>query len=191
MKSVCLRVAAVCGALCLAGCALVSGGTEGGFSSGAAFALSETAAGPIDQDTPYSKATLESLFPNFRFDTVRTVTDGHVSTLLAGFDEDGFQAIQVEARPDRKRIASVQVVGPAVNGPNGEEIGMSYQEAGGRRMSCKAGTGQWTGLATCARTGSHIAYIFAPDQYLGPSGKLPPPEDLRQARLVRMVWSAS
>lgn len=155
-----------------------------------AFTVTENAAGPITADTRYSSETLQQLFPSFRFDTVRTMTNGRVANLLAGFDAEGFQTFQVEAKPGGRGIASVQVVGPAASGPRGERIGMTYEEAGGRRMSCEAGRGQWTGLAICGRSNSRIRYIFAPDQYIGPSGKLPPNDELRAARLVRIVWTA-
>lgn len=159
-------------------------------SSKPAFSLSETAAGPITADTLYSPSALQQMFPSFRFDTVQTMADGQVMNLLTGFDSEGFQAFQVEAAPDRQHIASIQVVGPAASGPRGERIGMTFEEAGGRRMTCEAGSGPWTGFAICGRSDSRIRYVFAPELYLGPSGQLPPPDELRSARLVRMIWKA-
>lgn len=166
-------------------------GPSSSLASGrATYALSETEAGPINSETPYSIATLQGLFPGYRFDTVRTMTDGTVRSLLAGFDPDGFQAFQVEARPSRRQIESVQVVGAAFAGPRGERIGMTYAEAAGRGMACKAGSGQWTGLAICSRSNSRVSYVFAPEQFSGASGTVPRGDELKGAHLVRMIWDA-
>ncbi|MCB1494112.1 MAG: DUF1131 family protein [Rhodobiaceae bacterium] len=185
-------VLGLAGLLALASCAATTQTettSDTAFSpSNAVFAISENAAGPITPQTPYSVETLKGLFPGFSFDTVQTMTNGTVTYLLTGFDKDGFQAFQVEPAPGRKSIASVQVVGPAGEGPHGETIGMTFVEASGRRMDCNAGSGDWTGLAICTRGHSNIHYIFAPEAYLGPSGKLPTGDDLLNAHLVRIVW---
>jgi hypothetical protein len=177
--------------LALAGCVGTGGSSPSSTaSSPAAFSLSEDAAGPITGETAYSSDTLAGLLPRFRFDTVQTFAGGKVRYLLAGFDGDGFQAFQVEAGTGRRTISSVHVVGPAVTGPNGQVIGMTYAEAGARRLGCEAGSGAWLGMAVCARSGSRITYIFAPDDYSSEPGRMPRGEALDNARLVRMIWEA-
>ncbi|MEM9206568.1 MAG: DUF1131 family protein [Pseudomonadota bacterium] len=159
-------------------------------SAPVAVSLSEDAAGPITAATPYSAQSLSGLFPGFKFDTVRTMDDGRVVNFLAGFDEDGFQAFQVEGNASRRAITAVHVVGPAGAGPRGERVGMTYADVGGRGMSCDAGRGQWTGMAICKRSGSKISYIFSPEEFSGSSGTLPRGDELANARIVRMIWEA-
>ncbi|MEM6665522.1 MAG: DUF1131 family protein [Pseudomonadota bacterium] len=161
------------------------------YASGTAvLQLTSDSAGPITASTPYSKSSLESLFPGFRFDTVQTMSEGKVRWLMSGFDQDGLQAIQIEAASGGRSISRVHVVGPAASGPRGERIGMTYRETGGGRMSCEAGRGDWTGMAICSRSGTPIEFVYAPEQFIGQSGQLPRGEELSGARLVRMIWSA-
>lgn len=180
--------------LFLAGC----GGTTTIDTSGSPYAggaaryqLSTSSAGPIGADTPYSATQLARLFPGYRFDTVRTMTDGRVRHFLAGFDEDGLQAFQVEADRGRRSIEAVHVVGPAFAGPNGERIGQTYRETNGGRLACEAGRGQWTGMASCRNSGEAVEFIYSPELFSGAPGKLPSREELANARLVRMIWHAS
>lgn len=183
-----MRVAVLLPLLLLGACG--GGGPALAPAEPAAFSLSESSAGPITAETAYSKAALSRMLPQFRFDTVQTVADGRVRYLLAGFDEDGFQAFQVEANGDRSRVDSVHVVGTAVHGPRGEEIGITHAQAGGRSLDCKPGRGPWFGMAVCQRRGSKITYIFSPEEYSATPDRLPRGEDLARSRLVRMIWEA-
>lgn len=178
--------------LAVAGCAAPSsttappGGAPVAFQE-ALFTLSEDAAGPITPGMAYSQSSFKSAFPGLTFQTVRTMTEGDVKWFLAGFD-DGFQVFQVEPDSGKRKVSKVHVVGPRAAGPNGERIGMTYAETNGRSMKCRPGKDEWTGMAMCSPSRSRITYIYSPELYTGASGRLPPASELREARIVRIVW---
>lgn len=181
--------ASLCGVL-LAACS----GSTGNVPAGSpvafeqpVFSLTEMSAGPIAPGTAYSQNNLQELFPDFTFQTVRTMTEGDVVFFIAGF-KDGFQVFQAEPNTGNRTVARVHVVGPRAEGPNGERIGMTFAETNGGAMDCTPGAEEWSGMAICKRTESRVSFIYAPEQYTGPDGQLPSRPELRNARIVRMVW---
>jgi len=82
------------------------------------------------------------------------------------------------------------VVSDLIRGPGGERVGMSFAESGGRRLDCKPGHDEWSGMAVCSDAARRMRYVYAVEAYRGPDGVLPDAATLAEARLVRMVWHA-
>lgn len=177
-------------ALAVSGCAQVP--EIGGASylrSEPVIQMTSSGIGPIGAGTPYSQETIGRALPGFELGSVTTMSEGEVRHLLAAF-KGGMQQLQFEPGGPNGLIGRVHLVGQEAAGPNGERIGMTYAESGGRSLDCAAGTGDWSGMAICMTNDRRLSYIYAPEAYSGPDGQLPPRDVLVKARLVRIIWNA-
>ena len=165
-------------------------GAPGYISSAPVIRITPAGLGAVGAQTPYSSKSLQAALPDFSFDTVQTATGSEITWLLTAF-KDGLQQAQFEPDRTRKTIARIHVVGQETAGPNGERLGMTYAETNGARLSCQPGHDEWTGMALCTSDGGRLTYIYAPQDYAGPDGALPPAKTLANSHLVRMIWSAA
>ena len=175
-------------ALAVSGCAQVP--EIGGASylrSEPIIQMTSSGIGPIGAGTPYSEQTIGQALPGFELGNVTTMSEGEVRHLLAAF-RGGMQQLQFEPGGANGLIGRVHLVGQEAAGPNGERIGMTYDESGGRSLDCAAGSGDWTGMAICKTIDTRLAYVYAPEGYNGPDGQLPPRDVLVKSRLVRIIW---
>ncbi|HQF31673.1 MAG TPA: DUF1131 family protein [Hyphomicrobiales bacterium] len=177
-------LAALAAALALAGC--VTGGSAPAVTL---MAMSEAGVGPINGATPYSDKAIAGALDGFEVRPVQATVNGEVKWILAGF-YDGFQTLRFVPDGGRRQVAEVQVVSDLIRGPGGERVGMSFAESGGRRLDCKPGHDEWSGMAVCSDAARRMRYVYAVEAYRGPDGVLPDAATLAEARLVRMVWHA-
>ena len=175
---------AVAAALALAGC--VTGGTA---PAETLMAMSEAGVGPINGTTPYSDKAIAGALDGFDVRPVQATVNGEVKWILAGF-HDGFQTLRFVPDASRRQVAEVQVISDLIRGPGGERVGMTFAESGGRRLDCKPGHDEWSGMAVCSDAARRMRYVYAVEAYRGPDGVLPDAATLAEARLVRMVWHA-
>ncbi|MCB1436759.1 MAG: DUF1131 family protein [Rhodobiaceae bacterium] len=171
------------------GAGLAGADTLGQLNSAPVIALTATGLGAVGADTPYSQKALANALPGFSFQTVKTMSEGHLKWLLGAFS-GGLQQAQFEGGGTGGTIRRIHLVGQEAAGPNGERIGMTYGESGGSKLSCTPGRGEWSRMALCINEAHSLTYIYAPDDYDWPEGRLPDAARLARARLVRMIWEA-
>ncbi|MCB1471808.1 MAG: DUF1131 family protein [Rhodobiaceae bacterium] len=186
----------VAAALCavLAGCAGQSTPLDGSGAISTApasglYTLTASNAGPITPATPYGTASIAKLFPGRQSQSVQIADDDRTFYAVAIF-ENGLQTIAVEPNGSNSAIAAVHGLGPDAAGPNGERIGMSFDEIGMRASGCRAGNGLWAGMPICpARGASNVTLVFDPGPgNTGAPGQLPPRGAIGKSRLTRIVW---
>ena len=165
----------------------IANGDPGYISSAPVIQITDKGLGPVGTGTPYGANSLQAALPGFSFDTVQTATGAEVTWLLTAF-KDGQQQAQFEADASKKYVARVHVVGQEAAGPNGERLGMTFAQTGGKSRSCKPGHAEWIGMALCSD--GALTYVYAPPAYDNADGGLPPRETLAQSRLVRIIWTA-
>lgn len=151
--------------------------------------LTASGIGPIGVGSAYSNQTFRAALPDFTFQTVKTMSEGEFKWLTAAF-KNGSQQVQFEPDRSGRRIASIHVVGLEAAGPNGERLGMTYAETSGSRLDCRPGHEEWSSMAVCQTPDHVLAFVYAPSNYGGPDGALPPEAELAKARLVRIIWRA-
>ncbi len=174
----------------VSGCAQVTDiGGASYLTSEPVIQMTSSGIGPIGAGTPYSREGIGQALPGFELGNVTTMSEGEVRQFLAAF-KGGMQQLQFEPGGPNGLIGRVHLVGQEAAGPNGERIGMTYAESGGRALDCTAGSGDWTGMAICKTSDQRLAYVYAPEGYTGPDGQLPPRDVLVKSRLVRIIWNS-
>lgn len=147
-------------------------------------ALSETGVGLVDQSTRFSTGAISAALSGARVETVNATYEGQVIAQLAAFGPSGLQFARFQGSDGR--ISAVQIVSEEVPGPGGARVGMTYRQTGGNAMACEEGSGSWTQMAVCQRTGSAITYVYSVPLWRG--GAMPRGNDLNDAVLNRMIW---
>lgn len=151
--------------------------------------LSFTAAeaGPLGPTPTYSKAEVEARLPGFETAYVQTAREDKTANTLAALYR-GQQAIQL-FKGAGGRAAEIHAVNGIVAGPNGEQVGMTFRQAGMSRSNCRVGRNLWRGMAICpSRGASNVKLVFALPGYRGPYHKMPPENAIGDATLQRFVW---
>lgn len=154
------------------------------------YTLTAASAGPITPATAYGSNAIKRLFPGRRTQSVRIADDTRTFYALAVY-EDGLQTLAVEPNQSNNAIVAVHGLGPDVAGPNGERIGMTFDEVGMSSGNCRAGTGLWGGMPICpARGASNVRLVFDPGPgNAGVAGQLPARGVIGKSRLQRIVWA--
>ncbi|MFK7792915.1 MAG: DUF1131 family protein [Devosiaceae bacterium] len=147
-------------------------------------ALSETGLGLVDQSTRFSSSAISDALNGARVETVNATFEGRVIAQLAAFGPSGLQFARFQGSGGR--VTGIQVVSEEVQGPRGARVGQTYRQAGGNAMSCQEGTGSWSQMAVCRRSGSAIRYLFSVP--LWREGRMPRGNELNNAILNRMIW---
>ncbi len=150
--------------------------------------ISAQGVGTLTADTPYSSKTIEAVHPGFVTQPIQIAVEDHTLWTIGAFYE-GFQILQVIKGKDGK-IGEIHGVSPHLTGPNGERIGMSFRQVGMVRDDCRVGTNLWRGMAVCsARNTDNVTLVFAIPGYGGPFDQMPPPDELADAALQRIIWT--
>jgi hypothetical protein len=153
--------------------------------------ITESGAGGLKDDTPYSERAVEAALPGFSAEGFQAATEDRTEWAIGAFNSDGFQVLHVY-KGDNGRIREVHGVTHHLQGPNGERIGMTFAEVGTARSDCRAGRNLWRGMAICnARGSERVTLVYAVSQYQGPFDRLPPDDQLRAASIQRIIWKAS
>ncbi|SON54830.1 RpoE-regulated lipoprotein [Hartmannibacter diazotrophicus] len=149
--------------------------------------MTDSGAGPIGVDTPYSKAAIEAALPGYTVDTVTMASETRTETALAAF-HNGLQVLQVLSGRGGK-IGAIHGVTHHMTGPNGERIGMTFAEVRQDINQCRVGTGNWRGMPICtARGTSNVTLIFAIPGYEA-SDALPDANTVATSTLQRIIWT--
>lgn len=153
------------------------------------FRITPRSAGPVNAETPYSSKALQALLPGFEVRPIETAVEHTTLPAFAAFS-NGLQVAQFLKGSDGK-VGQVFGVSDRIVGPNGERIGMTISQLRINRASCRMGQDLWTDMAICPAHGtSNISLVFAVPGYRGPLDQLPPPDELKDAILQRIVWKA-
>lgn len=149
--------------------------------------ITAAAAGPIRPGTIYSQAGLKAAAPGFTVTSIETANEA--STVSAyGLFYDGMQTFQAFKGGPGGTVGEVHGVGDRVVGPAGERIGMSFAEAGTRPSECRLGRNLWTGMAICTSHGArNVQLVYSIPGYMDFT-HMPPPSELREAMLQRIIW---
>lgn len=147
-------------------------------------ALSETGLGLVDQSTAFSTGTITAALNGARVERVNATSNGRVISQLAAFGPSGLQFARFQGSGGV--VSGIQVVSEEVQGPGGARVGMSYRETGGNSMRCEEGSGTWSQMAVCSRSGSSITYVYSVP--LWREGRMPRGNELNRAILNRMIW---
>jgi len=155
--------------------------------AGALMLVTGTGVGPLGAGTGYANAALTAALPGYRIAGMTMATESRTQSAF-GVYLNGILVLQVLSGGGNGRIGAVHAVTDAVAGPNGERIGMSYGQIQPNRSSCRAGTGNWLGMAICeSRGAANVKLVFSVLNYR--SGALPSAEALQSARLNRIIWT--
>lgn len=151
--------------------------------------ISDEGAGSVRPGTPYVEATLAGVAPGADIRPIEAAREESTTWTHAAFIDD-IQAVQF-FKGRGNTVSEMHGVGQNLAGPNGERIGMTMAQARVSRRDCRAGRELWLGMAVCRARGSrHVELVFAIPGYDGPFDTLPSAEDLKEARLQRIVWKA-
>lgn len=181
-------------ALLLASCAgqtsLDGSGAISNAPASSLYTLTAASAGPITSATAYGSGTIKSLFPGRRTQAVQIADDERTVYALAVF-EDGLQTIAVEPNNTNSAIVAVHGLGPGVAGPQGERIGMTFDEVGMSSSRCHAGQQLWAGMPICTANGAqNVTLVFDPGPgNAGKPGQLPSRGAIGKSKLTRIVWT--
>lgn len=146
--------------------------------------------GGITADTAYGEKSIAAALPGFTTSGTQTAEEDNTEWVVAAFNSDGFQVLQVFKGANGK-VRAVHGVTHHLTGPNGERIGMTFAEIGTARSDCRDGRNLWRGMAICKAKGTdNIQLVYAIPGYDGPFDQLPPQGELRKAMLQRIIWTA-
>ncbi len=148
--------------------------------------ITAAAAGPIRPGTTYSLAGLKAAAPAFTVTPIETAVESRTTSAF-GLFYDGMQTFQAFKGGDGK-VGEVHGVGDRVVGPAGERIGMTMAEAGTQPRECRMGRDLWIGMAICTSHGArNVQLVYSIAGYMDFT-HLPPPNELREAMLQRIIW---
>lgn len=151
--------------------------------------ITEDSVGGITSDTKYGTKAISVALPGFTTDGIQTAVENKTEWAIAAFNSDGFQVLQV-FKGANGNIRTVHGVTHHLKGPNGERIGMTFDEVGTRRGNCRVGKNLWRGMAICKAKGtSNVELVYAIPQYNGPFDRLAPASELRGASIQRILWT--
>ena len=146
------------------------------------------AAGPLGSAPIYSAKDVQAKLPGFETTTVKTAQESAVKPAMATLYQ-GQQAMQLFKGAGGK-VAEIHAASGIVAGPAGEQVGMTFRQAGMSRKSCRVGKNYWRGMAICpSRAASNVTLVFALPGYRGPFNRMPPENAIGGAVLQRFVWT--
>jgi hypothetical protein len=176
--------------LALAGCSAVGDvGVEPPTGSISSDFVRITASGVsgIPEGLAYSEASIERALPGYDASSITMATESKTQSALAVF-KDGLQVLQI-VPGSAGTVSAIHGVSARISGPNGERIGMSFDEARINRSACREGSGNWLGMPICtARGAPNVTLVFAIPGYISPDG-LPDDATLGSATLQRIIWT--
>ncbi|MDJ0931771.1 DUF1131 domain-containing protein [Breoghania sp.] len=121
--------------------------------------ITATYIGPLDASTRYSTKIIEAALPGFTTQPIQMATED-CTLWTTGVFHDGFQVLQVLKGKDGK-IGVVHGVSPNIEGPNGERLGMRFDQEGTAVSQCRVGRN----LAICpARGAPNVDLVYAVTQ---------------------------
>jgi len=145
------------------------------------------AAGPLGSSPNYSTKEIQTRLPGFETATVETARENSVNNALAAL-YNGQQALQL-FKGSGGKVSEIHAANGIVAGPNNEQVGMTFRQAGMSRSNCRVGRNLWRGMAICpSRGASNVTLVFALPGYRGPFEQMPPESAIGDAVLQRFVW---
>lgn len=163
--------------------------TEAEVSSETWLVITDEGAGGVRTGTRYLESALAAVAEGAEIRPIQTAKEDTTTWTHAAFIDD-IQAVQF-FKGRGNTVAEIHGVGENLTGPNGERIGMTMRQARVSRRDCRNGRALWQGMAICRARGSrHVKLVFSIPGYEGPFDRLPSAEDLKRARLQRIVWTA-
>ncbi|MGE0231499.1 MAG: DUF1131 family protein [Flavobacteriaceae bacterium] len=146
-------------------------------------------AGPVGPGEPFSTRRLQELFPGKEIETIALANEDETFYGFVVFNQ-GLQVMAAEPDSANRSIVAMHGVGPAVAGPNGEKIGMTFANAHIAPRSCRVGRDLWAGMAICpADHAPNVSLVFFDGNWQTPPDRLPPASQLASGRLQRIVWT--
>ncbi|MCW2307952.1 DUF1131 family protein [Rhodobium gokarnense] len=147
-----------------------------------------TTAGPLGTDPAYSSRELQAKLPGFETATAETARENGVANTLVAL-HDGQQVLQL-FKGSGGKVSEIHAASGVVAGPAGEQVGMTFRQAGMSRSSCRVGRNLWRGMAVCPSKGAkNVTLVFALPGYRGPFDRMPPEGKIGDAVLQRFVWT--
>ncbi len=176
----------------LAGCADMSTmgetATDAAITQRTLVTMTAASVGPIDSETRYSTKAIEAALPGFTTQPIQMAVEDR-TLWTTGVFHNGFQVLQV-LKGNGGKIGAIHAVSANVTGPNGERLGMRFDQVGTSPSDCRVGRNLWRDMAICpARGAPNVKLVYAVTQYDGPFDALPPREQLASARIQRIVWN--
>lgn len=154
----------------------------------AVLTVTDAGAGGITPNTGYGPKAIGEALPGYSIETIQTAVEDGTKWTYAAF-LDGLQMVQVFKGKDGK-VGPVHGVGDAIAGPNGERLGMTFDQSRLPRSACRVGRKLWRGMAICkAHNSEAVSLVFAISGYQGPFDRLPDSADLSGATLQRIIWT--
>ncbi|MCB1476056.1 MAG: DUF1131 family protein [Rhodobiaceae bacterium] len=153
------------------------------------YSISSGTAGPVGPGEPFSKRRMQELFPGKDIETISLANEDKTFYGFVVFNQ-GLQVMAAEPDSANRSIIAMHGVGPAVAGPNGEKIGMTFANAHISPRSCRVGRDLWAGMAICpADHAPNVSLVFYDGNWQSSPDRLPPPSQLASGRLQRIVWT--
>lgn len=153
--------------------------------------LSEKGLGPITGQTPFNRATVQRLLPNWKVADGQGSTEGEPFPLLNISDREGLLAT-INADSGTGSIFSIIVWSNRVKNALGPVIGMRYSAIYplGFPASCQAGAEEYGDKVFClAPKSQHIHFVFKSSTDTSSYGRVPPESDLRSWTIQQIYWT--
>ena len=154
----------------------------------AVLTVTSAGVGGLNAQTGYGPKAIGAALPGYSIETIQTAVEDGTEWTYAAF-LNGLQMVQIFKGKGGK-IGLVHGVGDAMAGPNGERLGMTFDQSNLPRSACRVGRNLWRGMAICkAANSQNVSLVFAISGYTGPFDRLPDPNQLKGATLQRILWS--
>ncbi|MGI9332645.1 MAG: DUF1131 family protein [Gammaproteobacteria bacterium] len=189
-------VALICLVFGASGCSVkfpaLSGAKSGAntLSSALAPTLSGNGLGSLGALSPFEESSVRATLNRFDISERLLETRYGLEPVLVA-DYEGDPAVEVYADASGRRVGRIDLVGPALAGPDGLRVGSELRLQPRKGFACAPGGPEGLqGRAICARSDDQrLTYVYDHDWYEN-EDELPPPEILVRARLERMIWTA-
>jgi hypothetical protein len=151
--------------------------------------------GPIREDSYFEQPVIQALFPRAKVESV-TLRISHDETRDGiAVTQDGAEQLEISdgfgvyPGTDDPMLGQARGIGPAVRGPGGETVGMSWKAAHIDLSQCEIGADRDRNTIICARRGEGaVTYQFAIPGW--DSEEVPPESAMRRgAYLKAIIWS--
>ena len=174
----------------------LGGGKPGSTASGRAIAsasapvLTDDGLGSLNALSAFEEATVRGALNRFDVNERLLETPQGLKPVLQA-DYEGEPSVEVYADPSGKHVARIDLIGPALKGPDGLRVGSELRLQPREGFACApGGPDGLIGRVICARgNDTRVTFIYDHD-WDEDDNVLPPPEVLVRARLERMIWTA-
>ncbi len=152
--------------------------------------VSTDALGPITSETPFSTRILSSAAGSMSFTTGTRSAEGEPYDVIIGTITGRDGEIVITEDPQSGFVGGVNVTIPHLIEGAGGDIGDTFADLDLSSADCFPGVEERSGDFVCFDPElGFLTYWFAPHDYAGPDGELPPTDTMNAATLFEIRWT--